>query len=340
MIRPFYDKGGVSASQFAADEFCQDMNDPYFATAPAGLEKLKDLTRRRRCVAAINLAVYLILLIWLGALFQHVGWSAIYIAIFIAFAVTAPWSVLGLCNATLGLWLLHRSPNGLASVAPFARAGDATTRLRSRTAILMTIRNEDVSRVLARLRVMKKSLDATGEGAQFDWFVLSDTTDPVIAAQEDKAFANWNAQRGNDSDRLRYRRRSRNIGYKAGNISDFCDRFGDQFEFMILLDADSLMDGETIVRFVRIGEAHPRIGILQSLVVGAPSTSAFARIFQFGMRHGMRPYTMGAAWWAADCGPFWGTMRSSASLNSGRIARCQSLKATSMFCRTIRSKPC
>jgi membrane glycosyltransferase len=53
-------------------------------------------------------------------------------------------------------------------------------------------------------------------------------------------------------------------------------------------------------------QAHPRIGILQSLVVGAPSTSAFARIFQFGMRHGMRAYTMGSAWWIGDCGPFWG----------------------------------
>jgi membrane glycosyltransferase len=42
------------------------------------------------------------------------------------------------------------------------------------------------------------------------------------------------------------------------------------------------------------------------LVVGMPSASAFARIFQFGMRHGMRSYTMGQAWWVGDCGPFWG----------------------------------
>jgi len=75
---------------------------------------------------------------------------------------------------------------------------------------------------------------------------------------------------------------------------------------MIPLDADSLMDGATILRLARIGQAWPRLGIVQSLVVGAPSASAFGRIFQFGMRHGMRPYTVGAAWWAGDCGPFWG----------------------------------
>ncbi len=75
---------------------------------------------------------------------------------------------------------------------------------------------------------------------------------------------------------------------------------------MLPLDADSLMDGATIVRLVRIMQAHPKLGILQSLVVGLPSQSAFARLFQFGMRQGMRPYTMGSAWWAGDCGPFWG----------------------------------
>ena len=81
-------------------------------------------------------------------------------------------------------------------------------------------------------------------------------------------------------------------------------RWGDQFELMLPLDADSLMSGAEIVRLVRMMQAHPKIGILQSLVVGMPSASAFARIFQFGMRHGMRAYTMGQAWWVGDCGPF------------------------------------
>ena len=89
-------------------------------------------------------------------------------------------------------------------------------------------------------------------------------------------------------------------------MRDFCDRWGAGYDFMLPLDADSLMDGATILRLVRIGQAYPKLGILQSLVVGAPSQSAFARIFQFGMRHGMRPYTMGSAWWVGDCGPFWG----------------------------------
>jgi len=273
---------------------------------PGGLQSLAELAGRRRFVAGVNLAVYAVLLAWLASIFGRDGWSAIDAAIYAAFAVAAPWSVLGVCNAALGFWLLHFRDDGMAQAAPFAAAGDAKTPLRTRTAMLLTIRNEDAARAFARLRIMKASLDSTGESDSFDWFVLSDTTDCEVAAQEEAQFAAWRDGEEAATARLHYRRRADNVGYKAGNIRDFCERWGAAYEFMIPLDADSLMDGETILRLVRIGEAHPMIGILQSLVVGAPSRSAFARMFQFGMRHGMRTYTMGASWWAGDCGPFWG----------------------------------
>ena len=144
-----------------------------------------------------------------------------------------------------------------------------------------------------------------GEGAAFSYFVLSDTNDPAIAAAEELAVEAW--RKGDpDRDRIVYRRRTENKAYKAGNVRDFCARWGGDFQLMLPLDADSLMSGPEIVRLTRMMQAHPKLGILQSLVVGMPSTSAFARIFQFGMRHGMRSYTMGQAWWVGDCGPFWG----------------------------------
>ncbi len=271
---------------------------------PTPLQDPLELARRRRMVAVMNLTVYLLLLVWLGAILQQDGWSDVDLAIFIAFAIAAPWSVLGFCNAMLGFWLLHMRPDALAKVAPFANDGDAAAPLRVRVAMLMTIRNEDPARAFARLRAMKASVGRTGEAASFDWFMLSDSTDPEIAAREEAAFAKWRLE--GDAARLHYRRRSDNRGYKAGNIGDFCERWGDAYEFMIPLDADSLMDGETILRLTRVGQANPGVGIIQTLVVGSPSASAFARIFQFGMRAGMRVYTMGAAWWGGDCGPFWG----------------------------------
>jgi membrane glycosyltransferase len=273
---------------------------------PAGLQSLAELARRRRFVAYLNLGVYAGLLAWLGSIFSQDGWSATDMAMFVAFAVASPWSVLGVCNAALGFWLLHFRRDWMLQVAPFAPAADAKTPLRTRTAMLLTIRNEDAARALVRLRTVKASVDATGEGESFDWFVLSDTSEPGVAACEQTAFAAWREADTSAASRLYYRRRADNVGYKAGNIRNFCERWGADYEFMIPLDADSLMDGETILRLVRIGEQHPMIGIVQSLVVGAPSHSGFARMFQFGMRHGMRTYTMGATWWAGDCGPFWG----------------------------------
>ena len=135
--------------------------------------------------------------------------------------------------------------------------------------------------------------------------MLSDTSDLAHAAIESRHFAELaNAWRGRIA--LTYRRREVNTGFKAGNIRDFCDRWGDQHDFALVLDADSLMTADAVLRLVRIMQANPQLGILQSLVIGMPSTSAFARIFQFGMRLGMRSYTIGSAWWQGDCGPYWG----------------------------------
>ena len=273
---------------------------------PAGLQLTSTLLFRRLFVALLNLGVYALLLLWLASIFAPGGWTPLRAGIFIAFAIAAPWSVLGVCNSLIGLCLQHLHPRGLQAAAPFAAVGEEVVPLRKRTAILMTIRNEAPARAFARLRAMQQSVNATGQGASFDWFVLSDTTDAAIAAAEEAAFAQWRTDSGPVAWRQYYRRRDTNEGYKAGNIRDFCERWGAAYEFMLPLDADSLMDGDTILRLVRICEAYPKLGILQSLVVGAPSRSAFARIFQFGMRHGMRCYTLGASWWTGDCGPFWG----------------------------------
>ena len=136
---------------------------------------------------------------------------------------------------------------------------------------------------------------------------------------------------------------SENTAFKAGNVHDFCERWGKDYALMLPLDADSLMAGPAIVRMVRMMQAHPRIGILQSLVVGMPSSSGFARIFQFGMRHGMRSYTMGQAWWVGDCGPFWGhnaLVRIKPFQSSAAFPSCPaSRRWAAMCCRTIRWKP-
>jgi membrane glycosyltransferase len=274
-------------------------------TTPTGLQSIEALTRRRLIVFVFNAITYAGLL-WAAAIVLAAGgWTMVDSVLFALLALGTPWAVLGLCNALIGLWLLHGPKDPLALAAPFAAAGDPPTPVRIRTAVVMTVRNEEPGRAILRLKTVKASLDATGEGGAYSYFVLSDTNLPEVAAAEEKAVAAWKAA-DPDSERIVYRRRDKNTGFKAGNLRDFCKRWGGAFTLMLPLDADSLMAGPAIVRLTRMMQAHPGIGILQSLVVGLPSASGFARIFQFGMRHGMRCYTMGQAWWVGDCGPFWG----------------------------------
>lgn len=272
---------------------------------PAGLQANAELGRRRTSVAILNVATYILLLALAATVLGAGGWTIIGWVMFVCFAVGTPWTVLGFWNAVIGLWLLHGGRDARAEVAPFMAAGDLPTPVTTKTAILMTLRNEDPDRAFARLRMVKSSVDATGEGAAFSYYLLSDTNKPEVAAAEEALAAAWKAG-DPDGARIVYRRRAVNTGFKAGNVREFCENEGSGFELMLPLDADSLMSGDAIIGLVRMMQAYPKIGILQSLVVGMPSTSAFARIFQFGMRHGMRSYTMGQAWWTADCGPFWG----------------------------------
>ncbi|GGE37789.1 hypothetical protein GCM10007276_13980 [Agaricicola taiwanensis] len=289
-----------------------DDGDHLVLDLPARLEagrqegdaKASTFLRRRIVMLALISTSFAVLLLGLVKVLGFAGWSLLDIGLLIAFALSAPWTILGFWNAVIGLTLTRLTADPLRHVAPYLAHVQGQAPVTSRTAILMTLRNEPPARALERLRIVKKSLDATGQGSYFDYFVLSDTSDAEIAAEEEHQCSLLAVEFGRD--RFIYRRRSINIGYKAGNIRDFCERWGGAYDFMLPLDSDSLMSGDAVLRLVRICETNPRIGILQSLVVGTPARSGFARMFQFGMRHGMRSYTMGSAWWQGDCGPYWG----------------------------------
>ncbi|WP_296810040.1 glucans biosynthesis glucosyltransferase MdoH [Thiocapsa sp.] len=221
----------------------------------------------------------------------------------LCFGLTLPWTVIGFWNAVIGFALMRRHRNPAAVVCPLE--GDPPHALTAKTAILSCIRNEDADRVVRHLDLMIQGLQQSGYGQAFEIFVLSDSTwSECIEAEE--AGVKRLRERWSPQVSIRYRRRLDNPGFKAGNIQDFMTRWGDDFDFALVLDADSLMAPETILSMVGIMQRNPRLGILQSLVVGLPSTSAFARIFQFGMRLGMRSYSLGSAWWQGDSGPYWG----------------------------------
>lgn len=281
------------------------------------------LQRRRWIFFTLVAATCLALFAWMARLIGADGIDPLDVAMLALYAGTLPWVVIGLWNAVIGVGLIHLRPTWLHSVVPLDGLDDDRSEITAPTAIVMPVFNEDPARVFRHLRVIETSLALTGQDAAFEIFLLSDTNDPEIAAEEERRFAAWRAI-STRPDRLHYRRRLDNARQKVGNIESFCERWGDRFEHMIVLDADSLMSGDAIVRLVRLMQRNPRLGILQTLAVGLPSSSGFARIFQFGMRHGMRAYTTGSAWWQGDSGPYWGhnaIVRMDAFRNHCRLPR-------------------
>jgi membrane glycosyltransferase len=177
--------------------------------------------------------------------------------------------------------------------------------LHTRVAIAMPIYNEDPQRVGAGLEAIWSSLARQSEQAAFDLYILSDTADQAIADEEELMWQGLCA-RHQAAGRIFYRRRLDRSERKAGNIADFLCRWGAGYECMVVLDADSIMTGEALVTLARVMEAHPEIGILQSLPLAVGSESLFGRLIQFGSRLQSPMLSSGLAFWQLGESNYWG----------------------------------
>ena len=209
----------------------------------------------------------------------------------------APWVGFCAANGLIGFLLVLPRP---AVAPPVAVAGPMP-----RIAIAVTVRDEDMRLVLPPLRHLLDALDAAVPDPAFALFILSDTADPALEEAEERALAGFRAL-DRDPGRVRYRRRQDNDRYKAGNIMDFLEHHAEGFELMLVLDADSAMTAPAVLRLVEAMRVEPDLGIVQHLTVGLPASSAFPRLFQFGMRAGMRTWSAALSWWQDDACVYWG----------------------------------
>ena len=184
-------------------------------------------------------------------------------------------------------------------------ASVAGRALHIRTAVCMPIYNEDPERVGAGLEAIWTSLLREPEQGAFDLFLLSDTADAQIAVEEEAMWRRFVA-RHNGEGRMFYRRRIDRSERKAGNIGDFVQRWGANYECMLVLDADSIMSGHALVTLARVMEAHPRLGILQSLPLPVGRETLFARLIQFGARLNSPMLSSGLAYWQVGESNYWG----------------------------------
>lgn len=173
------------------------------------------------------------------------------------------------------------------------------------TAIAMPIYNEDPARVFAGLKATYDSVERTGRLESFEFFILSDSTDPDVWIREELAFTELRKQVSRP-DKIFYRNRTKNTEKKTGNIADFCRNWGDRYEYMIVFDADSVMSGTSLVNLVRLMDEHPNAGIIQAPPLPVNRKSLFGRLHQFAMHFYSSLFISGLNFWQGGAANYWG----------------------------------
>ena len=223
------------------------------------------------------------------------------------FALLSAWVVTGFMTAMMGFYVtLFGDAHSLSARKVQHHTLDKSTR----TAIIMPICNEDVRTVFAGLRATCESVAVTGHSKAFDVFVLSDSNNPAIIQAERAAWEDLRAQLASQPDQpqieVYYRLRKRRTDRKAGNVADFCRRWGKDYRYMVVLDADSVMSGDCLVSMVKLMEANPKAGIIQTATQAIGHVTLHARAQQFASRVTGRLFTLGMQFWQMGESHYWG----------------------------------
>jgi membrane glycosyltransferase len=268
-------------------------------------------SRRARAEAAARRVALVLLVLaqtaagaWcLTEVLPYHGERPLELAILGLFTVLFTWVSIGFWTAVAGFAVLATGRDRRSIVRTLAGAGEIPRD--ARTAVVMPICNEQVARVFAGLRATYTSLARTGALERFDFFVLSDTSDPDARTAEALA---WLAL-CRDADafgRVFYRWRRHRIKRKSGNVADFCRRWGSQYRYMVVLDADSVMSGDCLTALVRLMEANPGTGIIQTAPRAARRVTPFGRMQQFAIRVYGPLFAAGLSYWQLGASYYWG----------------------------------
>ena len=216
------------------------------------------------------------------------------------FVLTFAWIALFFWSSIFGFFelLFRRGVPGITWVPE-------DTKLSTRTAVLMPVYNECSRDVFANLLAMADDLDKTGQGKAFDMFVLSDTTNPKLWVEEERCWLEAKKLMPKTIN-LYYRRRAKNTARKSGNIEDFCVKWGCYYDFMIVLDADSLMNGKTMLKMAQLMENNQHTGIIQAPPMTVGGHTLFARMQQFAGKVYGPIVAAGLAYWQVGDSNYWG----------------------------------
>ncbi|WP_392551416.1 glucans biosynthesis glucosyltransferase MdoH [Orbus wheelerorum] len=219
------------------------------------------------------------------------------------FAVLFAWISTGFWTALMGIRVILFKHERYTIDIP----SDKVTSIdpEHRTALVMPICNEDVARVFAGLKATWQSLKQSGQLSLCDFYILSDTNSADKYANELKLWADLVDELG-DAPSIFYRHRERRVKRKSGNIDDFCRRFGNKYQYMIILDADSVMTGECITNMIAMMEQSPNVGIIQAPPKTIRMRTLYGRIQQFANQTYSDIFCSGVHYWQLREAQYWG----------------------------------
>ena len=232
------------------------------------------------------------------------GRAALERGLMVLFALLFPWLSAGLWLALYGFFLRRRGGDPWSLCRRHPEAELAGVPLAP-VAVVMPLYHESVLHSYTALRAVYRDLERLGQLEAFEFFILSDSRDPEVWLAEQQAWLELVRDLGAEG-RLFYRRRRRNARYKSGNVADFLRRWGDRYRYMVVLDADSLMAGDTLVRMVRLMECEPQVGILQTSPTIVHARTALARIQQFSSQLCSPLFSTGLAALQLGEASYWG----------------------------------
>ncbi len=273
------------------------------AAAPAAWEAAAKTRRRWLLFWVLSATLLSAGLLW--SIQPSAGSNLVELAQVALFTLLFAWVAAGAITAVMGFWVTLKGDRHTLSAKD---AEGVTLPAEARTAVIMPICNEDVTTVFAGLRATCESLTASGAQRLFDVFVLSDTNRPEVRAAELRAWQTMREQlaAGGSEIRVYYRWRQLRTRRKAGNVADFCRRWGRDYRYMVVMDADSVMSGDTLVTLARLMEKNPRAGILQTAPRACGHATLHARAQQFASRVTGRLFTLGMQFWQLGEAHYWG----------------------------------
>ena len=239
-----------------------------------------------------------------GSVLSSGGITPLEILILLLFSLTFCWITISFWNAVIGSILLLFKIDD-TELHDLKKPENGRISLNSKTALIMLARNENPEQTLECLGSTLQSLIQTKQYSCFDAYLLSDSDDKKLCITEEILCENLRQSMPKGLN-LYYRNRKDNKGHKAGNIRDFCQRWGKNYEFMVILDSDSIMEGETLIELSSLMELNPTTGLIQTVPQPINQKTLFGRILQFSSGLYGPIVSWGQTFWYSNSSNYWG----------------------------------